>query len=109
MDCTTKAEYQQPHMAAFKNNIEQEASQQELYVITVRGSLDPVPKQVHHFFKYPLPQPWKRRNTDKNFLPTDKLIKLQRKKQSSTADAFHCSVQAQPQNSALKGQRKKLD
>ena len=77
MPCTTKAEYLKPEISRFRNKLEQRASQQELYVTKVQGTLDCVPTQIHNFFRYPLPQPWKSNNNNKEYLQTDELIKMQ--------------------------------
>ena len=78
LNCTTKAEYLKPHMRAFKEQLEQGASQQELY-LTKRGNLDRVPNILYKLFCHPSHQPWKHKNTDKGYLATEELLKLQDK------------------------------
>ena len=79
LNCTTKAEYLKLHIHAFKERLEQGASRQELYLTKIRGNLDRIPKILHKFFSHPSPQPWKHKNTDKDYLATEELLKLQDK------------------------------
>ena len=78
MSCTTKAEYNKTNMNKFRERLEQGALQQELYVTEIRGRMERVPLKLRDFFKYPIPQPWKEKNTDKDFMQTEDLLRLQR-------------------------------
>ena len=64
-------------MKKFRDLLEREALQHQLYITEIRGTLDQVPTKLHDFFKYLLTQQWKNKNTDKDYMQTENLIKLQ--------------------------------